>query len=185
MRLRFPGAGWISFLWGFAEATFFFFVPDVWLSRVVLTRGRAVLGSIALATAGAVLGGFVMYVFGAHGFAQAQAFLDAVPAIGGGMIADAGRQMQGGNAFAAMQAGSVSGGPYKIYAVWAGHLGLDPAQFALSSAAVRSLRFALVVAFAYIVGAALRRRLALRTVLRVHAVCWIAFYGYYFYALGF
>lgn len=175
---------WISFLWGFAEATFFFFVPDVWLSFLVLKMRKGIAVHIALATAGAVLGGLVMYAFGAYGFAQAQAFLDAVPAIGSGMIAETGRQMQGGNVFGAMQAGSVSGVPYKIYAVWAGHLGVPLLHFVGISAAVRALRFILVTGVIYMIGRVLRGRFSTRALLRINGVCWAAFYVYYFYALG-
>ncbi|MCL4677928.1 MAG: hypothetical protein KJ017_04960 [Alphaproteobacteria bacterium] len=185
MHFRFPGARLVSFLWGFAEATFFFFVPDVWLSFLVLKRRKGIAVHIALATAGAVAGGLLMYVFGAYGFAQAQVFLDAIPAIGPGLIETVGGAMQAGPVWLSMMNGGVSGVPYKIYAVWAGHLGVPPLDFAGISAGVRALRFILVTGMVYTIGRVLRGRFSTRTLLRINGVCWAAFYVYYFYAMGF
>src|SRR3546814_4475619 len=47
----------ISLLWGFAEATVFFVVPDVWISRRALSSWRAALRSCGFALAGALVGG--------------------------------------------------------------------------------------------------------------------------------
>lgn len=170
----------VSFLWGFSEATFFFLVPDIWLSILALKKPRGIAVHVALAVLGAVAGGFIMYMFGAYEFAQARAFLDFVPAIGPAIIGEVGQQMQGGRAWGAMMEGGISGVPYKIYAVWAGHLGLPVMLFVVMSAAARAARFILIAGTVYAVGRVLRRWFGTRTLLRINAVCWAAFYAYYF-----
>src|SRR3546814_3695958 len=47
----------VSLLWGFAEATVFFVVPDVWISRRALSSWRAALRGCGFALAGALGGG--------------------------------------------------------------------------------------------------------------------------------
>jgi len=49
----------VAGLWGFAEATAFFVVPDVWLSAVALRNLPRGLTGAASATAGALVGGAV------------------------------------------------------------------------------------------------------------------------------
>jgi len=51
----------LSFFWGFFEATFFFVVPDVLLSLVVIVSFRRVWRHIAAAIGGAVCGGALMF----------------------------------------------------------------------------------------------------------------------------
>jgi len=51
------GVGLAAFLWGLAEATCFFIVPDVLLSFIALRRLRTALLCCGLALAGALLAG--------------------------------------------------------------------------------------------------------------------------------
>src|SRR3546814_12347528 len=51
----------VSLLWGFAEATVFFVVPDVWISRRALSSWRAALRGCGFALAGALVGGVLLY----------------------------------------------------------------------------------------------------------------------------
>src|SRR5437764_358085 len=77
---------WIAALWGLAEATLFFLVPDVYLSAVGLGNLRAALEGCLWALAGALTGGVAMYFWGAHDAAGAGRALDLIPAIGAGTI---------------------------------------------------------------------------------------------------
>src|SRR3546814_8042489 len=56
----------ISLLWGFAEATVFFVVPDVWISRRALSSWRAALRRCGFALAGALVGGVLLCFAGRH-----------------------------------------------------------------------------------------------------------------------
>ena len=84
---RSRGAAAIAFGWGFAEATLFFVVPDVWIGLLALFSWRAGLRAVAWAVMGALLGGALMYGVGAQLPPDRSArLLDAVPAISPGMI---------------------------------------------------------------------------------------------------
>jgi hypothetical protein len=73
---------WLAAIWGFAEATFFFLVPDVILTWIALRHGWRQAGWASLAAcSGALIGGGLMYHWGAVDAQQAYAFLDAIPAI--------------------------------------------------------------------------------------------------------
>jgi membrane protein YqaA with SNARE-associated domain len=55
------GINLVALIWGFAEASLFFIVPDVWLSfagREKLSKG---IRACVFALAGALIGGAVMY----------------------------------------------------------------------------------------------------------------------------
>ena len=68
--------------WGLAEATLFFVVPDVWIGLLALFGWRAGLRAVALAVAGALLGGALMYGVGAGVEPdRSGGLLDAVPAV--------------------------------------------------------------------------------------------------------
>ena len=75
--------------WGLAEGTFFFIVPDVWLSWVALRRARTARKAALSALAGALAGGALV-----HGWARraeadvTRASLLRVPAITPEMIAE-------------------------------------------------------------------------------------------------
>src|SRR5690606_1189122 len=55
------GAQGVSLLWGFAEATVFFVVPDVWISRLALSSWPAALRACGFALVGALAGGALLY----------------------------------------------------------------------------------------------------------------------------
>lgn len=78
----------ISFIWGFFEATFFFLVPDIWLSRIVIKSPKEAYINVAITTAGALAGGIIMYYMGTTMFEALFPFLDNVPAISKTMIND-------------------------------------------------------------------------------------------------
>lgn len=67
----------LVFLWGLAEATLFFIVPDVLLSLLALKDRRRAW--IASGYAGALLGGGMMYFWAAHDAAQVRSLLISIP----------------------------------------------------------------------------------------------------------
>jgi membrane protein YqaA with SNARE-associated domain len=167
-------------LWGFAEATLFFIVPDVWLSAVAVGRGRpAALRAAAWAIAGAILGGTVMHAWGSVDPAGATAVLDRLPAISPAMIAGVRDELlhQG---VAAVVIGGVTGVPYKIYAVLADGARLTLPLFLLISIPARAIRFVLAVVIADGINRLLARWLTLRQRYAVLGAAWLAFYVFYF-----
>jgi membrane protein YqaA with SNARE-associated domain len=159
----------LAFLWGFAEGTLFFILPDVMLSFVALYRPRRALWHMLAMLTGAVLGGSVMYVWATHG-QEARHAVAGVPAVSPEMFERAERDWER-YGLSGMSLGPVRGIPYKVYAVEA------PAKstlldFALLSIPARLWRF--VVVWLGFAGAGLLLRKMRRASLAplLHAVYW-------------
>ena len=178
-RLVTLGAG----LWGLAEATVFFIVPDVLLSFIAqVSLKRALLAALA-AVAGALVGGALLHAFANADPQAAQALLLNVPGISPELVARVAELTEHGQ-LAGMVAGSLSGAPYKIFAVDAATAGVPLWAFLMASAPARLLRFALVALASWLVLARLLGHLALRTRRLLLAGFWLAFYAGYFTAMG-
>lgn len=169
----------VAFLWGLAEATLFFIVPDVLLSAVALNRLRAALIACALATAGALVGGTLLFTWGAHDPASAWAVLDRIPAIDATMQSNV-RDALNEQGLTALFLGPLTGTPYKLYAVAAGQAGFSLPAFLLVSIPARAVRFVLLCLLVDLIA----RKLPTRARLPVLAACWLAFYGAYFIHMG-
>ena len=137
----------LAFAWGVAEATVFFVVPDVLITRAALPSLRSGLITAALALAGALVGGAISYCWGAENLAAARDVLDWLPAISIGMLDHAQRALASDGMFAAL-VGSFSGVPYKVFAVHAASAGIALPAFILASIPVRGVRFVLLAAIA-------------------------------------
>ena len=178
-----PPAHAIALLWGFAEATLFFIVPDVWTSAVGLERLRRGLVACLWALFGALAGGLVMYLWGRLDSASALAWLDAVPGISPAMLARVETELE---AFGlrALFLGPLEGTPYKIYAVEAAASGVPLAAFLLVSIPARLLRFVAVTALAHGLARLFFARFSAAFRYAVLAVAWLLFYAAYFTAMG-
>jgi membrane protein YqaA with SNARE-associated domain len=160
----------LSLLWGFAEATLFFILPDVLLSLIAVRETKLAIRASLFAAAGAVAGGALMWSFGAADPAAARRLLDLVPAISETMIAGVERQSWE-EGLQAVVLGPVRQTPYKIYAAAWGWTGGAILPFLLVSFPARLSRFLLFV------GAV--RLLPKRSFLLV-GLFWICLYSYYF-----
>ena len=168
----------VAALWGLAEATVFFLVPDVLLTWIALHDRRAALLSCLAALLGALLGGGLMFTWGARDPAAARALLDRVPSISRGMIDRVEAEIAERGAVATVL-GPLRGTPYKVHAALSGEKGEGLARFLAVSVLARLPRFLLLTLVAAGVSALLRgwslgRKRAL------HAALWSAFYGAYF-----
>jgi hypothetical protein len=161
--------------WGLAEATFFFLVPDVYLTFVALRSLRAGLKAAAAASAGALIGGSLLYFWGLCSPQLALRFLSHVPGIHDPLIARVGTELEARGLVAMLQ-GPLQGTPYKIYAVQWGILHGSWGSFLLVSVPARAGRFLLSVLVPF----------ALRRFVRpwILACAWTAFYIYYFWTFG-
>lgn len=181
MRRWLPEA--ISALWGFAEATVFFLVPDIWLSRLALRDPKRAFRNCLVATGAALLGGLALYMAAQADFPAIRRLLDNIPGISPPMIDRAGAALAAGPLRALLD-GMFSGIPYKLYAAWAGESGLALTVFLACSALARLLRFALVTALAALGARICRPWLSVQAMGRVHLALWIAFYIGYFWAFS-
>ena len=173
----------ISALWGFAEATLFFLVPDVWISAVALRRPLARAWRAALwAVGGALVGGTLMYCWGALAAGGAEHALDWVPAIAPAMIVRVAEDLQR-DGYLAVLLGPLAGTPYKVYAVESGRLGMSLAGLWAITVPARLLRFALAALLASACARWPLRSWRTSRRLLLHALCWTAFYCWYFSAM--
>ncbi len=173
--MRWPGTV-LAFVWGFAEGTLFFILPDVPLSFVALFRPRRALLYMAAIVAGAVLAGAVMFMWSIHG-PGARAAVAHVPAVSPAMFERAERDLNRYGIWGA-SLGPVRGIPYKVYAVEA------PAHSALwifILVTIPARLWRLIVAWLGFAGAgAVFRKLGRPSLApALHALFWIVTYAIY------
>jgi len=170
-----------AFVWGFAEGTLFFLVPDVILTFIGLKRGaRSAAFASLIAAIGAACGGTVMYLWSARDPAAAQQAVLAVPAISDAMYAAAREAMQTHGWFVATFEGPLTSTPYKVYATLAPHVGAPLPAFALASIIARLPRFLAVSIGVALIGRVLRRWFSERQRLWVLIGAWLLFYAAFF-----
>jgi membrane protein YqaA with SNARE-associated domain len=172
----------IACSWGLAEATFFFIVPDVFLTRLALRDFCRAVGASAWAVAGALVGGSGLWFAARHGNAGALLRLfERLPGINAGLVERSGEAF-GQQGLAALFKGVLRGYPYKLFAVHAGAGKVPFVAFLAASACARFLRFTAAITVAWVAGRALgRRSVAFRY--WVHAAFWLTFYAAYFLAM--
>ena len=170
-------------LWGFAEATVFFIVPDVLLTWIALQNYKLAFIACVSVLGGALLGGSILWFIGSDDPGPARALFSGLPGIDSGMIATVTSQVEN-DGLVALFIGPVIGAPYKLYAVEAGNLGIGLAAFLLVSIPARLMRFAFAVLFAAAISHVLQKRFPLSVLRGVHIVAWIAFYTWYFHVMS-
>jgi membrane protein YqaA with SNARE-associated domain len=179
-----PGIG-IAFLWGLAEATFFFVIPDVFLSFVAIFGGRRTWLHILAAIAGALAGGALMFEWAQSNPDQAHRAVARVPFIREKMFesVDNGLRTHG---LPAVFLGSIAGIPYKLYAVEAPKFS-TARDFLLATPPARAPRFLAVWLVFGGVAAWLRKRGNWQgpRLVRLHAAVWMVLYAFYWASIVF
>jgi len=176
--IGFPGIC-LATLWGFAEATFFFVIPDVLLSLVAILSWPRTWKHVVSAIAGALLGGALLFQWAAADHRNALTTIGQVPFIREHMLTQVDESFQTRGLYALLW-GSLRGIPYKLYAVQAPQY-TSESNFLLATPPARAVRFLLVWAAFGTIAGWLRRRFALRTghLLLIHSAVWIAVYAFY------
>jgi len=169
-------------LWGFAEATVFFLVPDLLLSAIAISDWRLALRGCLAALAGALAGGTLMYHWGRRDPDAARRLLVRIPGIADLMLEHVRRDM-GARGLPALLLGPLSGIPYKIYAVESGALYYPFYRFLLISVPARMLRFLFVTAVVAWLSARALPALPVEWKYAIWAGAWLAFYLWYFRTL--
>ena len=186
-----PGPTWVerpllchavALLWGAAEATLFFFVPDVFLTRLALERPRRAALASVFALAGALIGGVCMHALGADQSAAVAGLLERIPAIDAALIARVRTQLET-HGPEGLFLGVPRGVPYKLYAFEWGRMGGALGPFLLVSVPARLLRFLALVGLAALVARLWPGRRSPRARAAVHLALWFAFYAGYFYVM--
>ncbi|HEV2747634.1 MAG TPA: hypothetical protein VGW34_10090 [Allosphingosinicella sp.] len=166
--------------WSLAEAILLVVVVDVPISWIAVRRGwRPALFASMVAAAAASAGGAVTFAWAAADPAGAAGAIAALPGIDPAMIErTASRFAKDG--YTAMLVGSLTGIPYKLFALAAAEHGRSVLPFVLISAVARLPRFLLVAAAAAGLSRILAPRLGTRARLALLAGCWLLFYTCYF-----
>ncbi len=171
-------ADFVSVSWGFAEATFFFLVPDVWITLIALSGMRKGLRACMLALAGALVGGLTVYLLGVYYRPEIFSFYDWIPAISPEMLQRVLEDVQNDGVFAVLM-GPASGTPYKIYAAAAADANLGLLAFFAISIPARLFRFVAACLAARLLAVILKKK-AFNTRVLVMATLWIVGYSLYF-----
>ena len=166
----------LAFLWGFAEGTLFFILPDVELSLVALYRPRRALTHMAAIVAGAVVGGALMFTWSAHSGLARQA-VSLVPAVTHGMFDHAAHDLREHGLWGTAL-GPVRGIPYKVYAVEAPAYSTFPG-FLLVSIPARLWRLIAVWVGFSGAGVVLRRLNRVPYAPVLHGIFWVVTYVIY------
>lgn len=170
----------MALLWGVAEGTLFFIVPDVIISLVAMRMGlRAGAVAAVLAAVGAMIGGSVLYGFAAKDPAATLAVVEAVPAVSPAMVTAARADMDASGWFLAALKGPLTSTPYKVYTALAAGRDVGPLAWAAAAIPIRLPRFLLVAACFALVGRLVRGHVSPRFGLGAFTLGWVLFYGWF------
>jgi membrane protein YqaA with SNARE-associated domain len=174
-----------AFVFGLAEATLFFIVPDVLLTMLACRALRPALRATIAAIAGALIGGAIMCALGANAHDYARSLLDRVPGINSSLIASVETQIRE-QGLIAMMLGPIKGIPYKIYAVEWGALRGTLSAFLLASIPARGTRFLLTAVAARAIARTIEPLTGhrARTEMLLLAAFWLVLYTVYFIGTG-
>jgi len=132
---------WLGFLWGFAEGTLLFIIPDVLLSWASLTGAKCGFKTLGAILAGSLVAGLCMYTWAASQPELSRSVVASVPFVRAKMF-DKVQEDYRDQGISGMLKGPGSGIPYKVYAVLAPPV-TNPLVFALISIPARLERLAL------------------------------------------
>lgn len=168
----------LALVWGLAEATLFFIVPDVLITGIALRSRRDAMIASVYACVGAVIGGAITYEWALHDPASLRVALDWLPAISVDLIDRVPRDLtqQG---WIAMFIGPFSGVPYKLFAAGSATAGLSLPMLLLLTLPARAVRFVLLAFVVSAVAAPLRRRFNETAIRTVFGVVWSVNYALY------
>lgn len=169
----------VALLWGLAESTYFFIVPDVFLSYLAILDWRRTWKHLLASVAGALLGGAFLFHWSTVSPNESHRAIARVPFVRQSMFTkvDDGFRAHG---MWSILLGSVSGIPYKLYAVEAPKF-CRQVDFLIVTPPTRLVRFFLVWAIFAAAGSRLRRAFSCPRwkCTMVHVVVWIVVYAVY------
>ncbi|MFB4162156.1 hypothetical protein ACE1TF_19985 [Geomicrobium sp. JSM 1781026] len=167
-------------IWGFAEATVFFIVPDVLITYAALTKTRTFIVWLCLYTLiGALVGGTLMYALGIGFVKEGNELLTHIPAIDAQLVADV-QQSLIESGLIAMLLGPTQGIPYKIFALNAYHADVYFWLFIIISVPARVIRFLLAGLLVSFISQTLLKRQSKTVKVVLWLSFWVIFYTFYF-----
>lgn len=173
----------IAVAWGFAEGTFFFFIPDIVITFVALFYWRRSFLVLVGALAGSLLAGVVMYFFGSMCPDEARRMVGHVPWVVPSMFGVV-EQKYVEHGIWTLAMAPFSGIPYKVYAIL-GHSFFGLGTFLAYSIPARLGRFVLGWAIAGALGWILKKktRRHVGAALVLFGCYWVVTYAVYWSSL--
>ena len=169
-----------AFIWGLAEASVFFIVPDVLISFAVLKLGwRKSLSLIFFATFGALLGVSIMYLWAKESPIAANYILNIMPGISEEMLDKFRIELTNEPLMIALLRAGLSGVPIKIAATFLPTIGIPLSYFIINAAVARLFRFFISYLITVVFFKA-SNSLRESTRYLILLVFWIVFYSVYF-----
>ena len=181
--LRF-GEGVALFLWGLAEASFFFLPPEMLITFIGLQRRfRAVLTGMGWTLAGALAGALLMFSWGSGTSLKViTAFMGALPDISRAMVQEVLQALQTGGGAAALS-GIMQLLPSKLFSALAPHAGLGLADYLTWFTLSQLLWLGLAAALSLLLGWLWRKLLPAVSVFWPWLVFWAAYLALWFWRL--
>lgn len=176
-------AGIAALIWGFAEATLFFLVPDVLLTGYAMRSFKRALSACLYAAAGAALGGFLLALLAGWEPDMVRAVLLTVPGISEDSLTTA-RDLLDLGLLPGLITASFTGQPYKTLAFEAAGAGVSPFWLALITPLARLPRFLLASLAAAALSALVDDRLTPAAKFSLWALFWLGFYSFYLSRVG-
>lgn len=174
----------IGAIWGFAEATLFFLVPDIWISLAALKSGKRALAICLAAAVGATLGGLLLFHLAKIDPNQIENLVLTVPGISPTTFETVRYLISANGMFFGMLEGAFSGIPYKVFVLDTAAAEAPASTLAVFTPAARLPRFLLVALAVWLIGRWVGNRLKPKGKARVCLALWLIFYSFYFYAFG-
>lgn len=169
----------ISFLWALFEATFFFIIPDVWLSFNSVDSLKKGFKNMMFAIIGALFGGTLMFILGSYNITSVNNMLINIPLIDANIINQVNDSIQSDGLLAIFM-GPLKGIPYKIYASYSGALALNYLMFMLISIFARGIRFSISIIITNLLSRTLLIQLTLINKRIIITILWLLIYIMYF-----
>jgi hypothetical protein len=180
-RVSSRAALWIGAAWGFAEASVFFIVPDVWLGFVALFAPRRMPATLAATLAGAAAGVAFLYLATLVRPDELTSLILALPAIAPADLEQARAQLEDDGAGAILP-GVVEGRAIKLYVHGAALDGIGLVEVVAFTVLNRLARLLIVGSVMAALGWAGRAIVARRprAVVALYVAAWVVFYAAYF-----
>jgi hypothetical protein len=173
----------LSFLWGLAEATFFFIVPDVYLSFVLMFNMRSGMLAVCVSIIGSLFGAAVLYLLHTFSYDFARIFL-ITPGVTHKMIAFA-LPFFRDNLFLNLTSVPFSGIPFKLYVYSAAHNSVPFLIIIIWAIAARIVRLSLPILFFIFIRKLIKKKIRSNPQFWIflYIVAWSLFYVWYFISI--
>ena len=169
----------IAFLWGIAEGSFFFIVPDVIITMAALFSPRKSWRHVTAVLAGSLIAGSALFFWGTYNPEKSLNAVMQVPFVRQEMQTKVKKEYSQHGAFA-LCLGPASGIPYKLYSVLAPSY-TTFAKFIIFSIPARLERFIITWTLFATLGSLLRyyNKFTEKSSLIIFTVYWFSVYIYY------